>query len=71
MGPVDSEVDLTYILTHARRRSSRIFDFSTKEKSDHLVVSRNRVLRTEGRAAREIAKRSVLDRHVKGLQREC
>ena len=28
MGPVDSEVDLMF----ARRRGSRIFDFSTKEK---------------------------------------
>ena len=33
MGPEDSEVDLMYILTHARRRGSRIFEvFSTKEK---------------------------------------
>ena len=54
MSPEDSEVYLMYILTHARRRSSRIFEiFSTKAKSDHLVASRHR---------REVAKRSVLDK---------
>ena len=48
------EVDLMWILTHARRRSSRIFAiFNTKEKSDHSVAGRNRWLepRTEGRSA--------------------
>ena len=33
VGPEDSEVDLMYVLTHAKRRSSRIFEiFSAKEK---------------------------------------
>ena len=63
MDPEGSEVNVRYILTHARRRGSRTFEiFSTKEKSDHLVASRNRWLEfKEGRAAREVAKRS--DRH--------
>ena len=40
MDPEDSEVCLRYFLTRARRRGSRIFKiFSTKEKSDQLVVS--------------------------------
>ena len=49
MGPEDLEVDLMYILTHARRRRSRIFEiFISKEKSDHLVASRNRRLQYQG-----------------------
>ena len=33
MDPEDSEVDLRYVLTHAKRRGSRIFEiFRTKEK---------------------------------------
>ena len=37
MDSEDSEVCLRYILAHAERRGSRIFDvFSTKEKTDHL-----------------------------------
>ena len=58
MDPEDSEVCLRYILTHGRRRDSRISDiFSTKEKNDHLVASRNRWLeyQGEGRAARKMA----------------
>ena len=43
--PEDSEVCQRYIQTHARRRGSRIFEiFSTKEKIDHFVASRNRWL---------------------------
>ena len=38
-----------YTLKHARRRGSRVVEiFSTKEKSDHLVASRNRWLEYEG-----------------------
>ena len=49
MGPEDSEVYLMYILTHARRRSSMIFEiFSTKVKRDHLVASRHRWLEYQG-----------------------
>ena len=49
MDPEDSEVCLRYILTHARRRGSRIFEiFSTKEKMDHLVTTRNRWLEYQG-----------------------
>ena len=49
MDPEDSEVCLRYILTHARRRGIRIFEiFSTKEKIDHFVASRNRWLEYEG-----------------------
>ena len=45
MDPEDAEVCLRNILTHARRRGSRIFEiFSTKEKLDHSVASRNRWL---------------------------
>ena len=45
MDPEDSEVNLRYVLTHARRRGSRISGiFSTTERSDHLVASRNRWL---------------------------
>ena len=37
MDPEDSEVCLRYILTHARRRGSRIFEFfSTKEENQPL-----------------------------------
>ena len=33
MGPEDAEVNLRYILTHASRRSSRIFEiFSTRKR---------------------------------------
>ena len=50
MDPEDSEVCLSYILAHAKRRGSRIFEiFSTKEKSDHLMASRNRWLEHEGK----------------------
>ena len=43
MDPEDTERCRRYILTHARRRGSRIFEiFSTKEELDHLVTSRNR-----------------------------
>ena len=42
MGPEDSELNLMSFLTHARRNGSRILEiFSTKEKSDHSVASRN------------------------------
>ena len=38
MDPEDSEVCLRSILTHARRRGSRIFEtFSTKEKNDKVA----------------------------------
>ena len=48
MGQEDSEVDLRYILAHARRRCSRIFEiFRTREKSDQ-VASRNRWLEYQG-----------------------
>ena len=41
----DSELCLRFFLRHARRRGSRIFEiFSTKEKIDHQVASRNRWL---------------------------
>ena len=50
MDPEDSEDCLSYILAHAKRRGSRIFEiFSTKEKSDHLMASRNRWLEHEGK----------------------
>ena len=50
MDPEDSEVNLRYLLTHARKRSSRIFEIiSTKEKIDHLVASRNRWLEYQGK----------------------
>ena len=40
MDPEGSEVDLLYIRTYARKRSSRIFEiFRTKEKIDHLVAN--------------------------------
>ena len=42
MDPEDTEVCLRYVLTHARRRG-------TKEKSDHLVASRNRWLEHQGK----------------------
>ena len=62
MDPEDSEVCLRYILTQAKRRGSRIFDvFSTREKTDHLVASRNRWLEheeKEGSVARKVAKAS-------------
>ena len=61
MDPEDSELCLRYILTHARRRGSRIFEiFSTKEELDHIVASRNRSMEYQGKsvAAREVAKRS-------------
>ena len=49
MGPEDSEVDLMFFLTHARRRGSRIFEiFITKEESDRFVASRNRWLEYQG-----------------------
>ena len=50
MDPEDSEVSLRYILAHAKRRGSRIFElFSTEEETDHLVASRNRWLENEGK----------------------
>ena len=50
MDPEDSEACLRYILTHARRRGSRIFDiFSTEETIDHLVASRDRWLEYQGK----------------------
>ena len=53
MGQEEAEVYLMYILAHARRRGSRIFEiFRTKEKTDHLVAPRK-----DGRAAREAAQR--------------
>ena len=81
-GPEDSEVNLRYILAHAIRRSSNIFEiFSTEEKSDHLVASKKAVVGepgTEGRAAREVAEEREKGittkaicagpRHVKELQ---
>ena len=49
MGPEDSEVSLRYMLMNARRRSSGTFEiFSTKEKIDHLVASRNHWLEYQG-----------------------
>ena len=61
MDPEDSAVDLRYILTHARTRESKIFEiFSTKEKRPLCGKQKPfvGVPRTEGRAAREVAKRS-------------
>ena len=50
MGQEEAEVCLRYILTHARRRGSRIFEiFSTKEETDHMVASRSRWLAHEGK----------------------
>ena len=49
MDPEDSEVNLWSVLTHARRRGSRIVEIcSTKEKSDPSVASRNRWLECRG-----------------------
>ena len=45
MDPEESEVCLTNILTHARRRGCRISEiFGTKEKCDLSVASKNRWL---------------------------
>ena len=50
MDPEDSQVCLRFFVTHARRRGSRIFEiFSTKEKIDHSVASRNRWLEFQGK----------------------
>ena len=50
MDPEEQEVCLRYILAHAKRRGSRIFDiFSTQEETSHLVASRNRLLEHEGK----------------------
>ena len=50
MGQEDAKVCLKYILAHARRRGSRIFEiFSTKQKIDHSVASRNRLLEYQGK----------------------
>ena len=49
MGQEEAEVCLRYILTHAKRRGSKIFEiFDTKEKNDHLVASRRRWLEYQG-----------------------
>ena len=49
MGQEEAEVCLRYILTHVKRRGSRIFEiFDTKEKNDHLVASRRRWLEHQG-----------------------
>ena len=58
LGLEDSEVCLRYILTHERRRGSRIFEvFSTK---DWLGA-----LRTEGCAARDVAKSALPERRMR------
>ena len=62
MGLEDSEVNLRYILAHASRRSSNIFEiFSTEEKSDHLVASKKQWLENQGQrvAQQERSQRSV------------
>ena len=47
LDPEDREVNLRYILTNAsRRRQQDCRDFSTKEKIDHFVASRNCWLRS-------------------------
>ena len=49
MGQEETEVCLRYILTHAKRRGSRIFEiFDTREKNHHLVASRRRWLEHHG-----------------------
>ena len=67
----DLEVCLRYILTLARRRSNMIFEiFSTKEKKWPLSGKQNSLVgvqRKEGRAAREVAKRS----ERRELRRNC
>ena len=67
MGLEDSEVDLKYILTHASRRSSRIFEiFSTKQRT----VSTQLQAKRGGRSARDREscrkRRSVQDNDDKG-----
>ena len=63
MGPEDSEVDLMYILTDARRRDRSMFEiFSTNGTSDHLVASRNRWLEYQGQ---RVAQQERLQRSVK------
>ena len=43
MGPVDSEVNLMYIMTQSSRRSSSMFEmFSSSGSSGHIVASRHR-----------------------------
>ena len=43
LGPEDPDVNLRYILTHASRMGSNIFEvFSMKEKGGHLVASKVR-----------------------------
>ena len=87
MGPEDSEVNLRYILTHASRRGSRIFEiFSTKEKSGRLAASKVRWdeyqrdrgwRRRRKRGHKEACKvRTTKEifaepRRVKGLRGEC
>ena len=51
--PEEAEDCLRYILKHAKRKGSRIFEiFDTQEKKDHFVASRK-----EGSVARKVAKR--------------
>ena len=47
--PEGAEVCLRYILKHAKRRNSSIFEiFDTKEKKDHFVARRRRWLEHQG-----------------------
>ena len=57
-----------YILTHA---SFRIFDiFSTKEKRDHLVASKNRWLECQGQrvAQQETSQSDLEDMNIEGVE---
>ena len=50
MGQEDSKVCLRKTLAHARWRGSKIFEiFSTKERTDRQVASRNRWLEHQGK----------------------
>ena len=54
MSAEDSEVNLRYILMHASRRSSKIFEFrSTKERREHLVESKVRLEQRQRQRQRE------------------
>ena len=73
MEPEETEVILRYILKHARRRGSGIFEiFDTKQRKDHFCGKQEALVgvpRRQGRLARERRR----DEHQRRLttQREC
>ena len=47
--PENIEVSLRYVLKHATRRGSNIFQLDTSERPNHFVASRRRWLESQGR----------------------